>query len=130
MTVRILINSPVLDAFLTDRSYVSASKAATKLRDDARRRAPRRTGAGAASIEAELVDSGRGGTTYRVGPSLKYMEYQENGTGPIRARPGRVLRFKAGGVFVFARRTKGVPARHFMRDAYLVMSADDFNTGA
>jgi HK97 gp10 family phage protein len=129
MTVRITIRQAELDAFLAERSDLSARAAATALRDRARSKAPKRTGEGARSIGYRQVATGPKGSAYVVGPTKKYMTYQEYGTGRISARPGGVLRFQAGGVFVFARHTKGVPARHFMRDAYAELREEDFRPG-
>lgn len=126
-SVTVKLDQTRINPFLTELSDLSARAAAARVRDRARANAPKRTGAGAASIGYRKVSSDPRGSTYRVGPSKTYMTYQEFGTGPIRARPGGVLRFQGrSGVFVFTRRTRGVPARHFMRDAYQALSVADF----
>lgn len=55
---------------------------------DARVRAPKETGAGAASIHAERIVRG-GVTSWGVGwePEFAYMEFHEFGTSKIPARP-------------------------------------------
>jgi len=131
MTVRITIRQAELDAFLTERSDLSARSAAAALRDRARAKAPKKTGEGARSIGYRQVSSDPKGSAYTVGPTKKYMNYQEYGTGRISASPGRVLRFQgSGGAFIFRKRTKGVPARHFMRDAFAELREEDFKPGA
>jgi len=127
-TVTFKLYDTVLNPFLTEVSSRSALKAATKLRDSARAKAPKGTGVGAASIDVRFQSSDDKGTYYLVGPSLQYMAWQNNGTGPITPRrPGGTLRFKAGGVFVFAKRTRGVPAVHFMEKALAEMTVEDYN---
>jgi HK97 gp10 family phage protein len=128
--VTVRLDEARLHLFLEDVSRKSARAAATRLRDAARRKAPKRTGRGAESISVRSEESSWRGSYYLVGPEVKYMAYQESGTGPIHARPGGVLRFQSGGVFVFARRTRGVPAVHFMRDSYREMTVQDFRPDA
>ena len=63
-----------------------------------------------------------------VGPDVPYAKWQNDGTGPIYPRRAKVLRFKpkGSGSFVFARRTKGVPAARFMEKAARRLSTQDF----
>jgi hypothetical protein len=70
-------------------------------------------------------------TVYEVGSPLRYMDYQEFGTGPIYPVRAKALRFmpKGGTVYVFARRTKGVPAGRFMREAQRQLTSRDFCPG-
>lgn len=127
--IKFRIRYEELDPFLTELSNRSARSAAAKIRDRAREFAPVRTGAGRQSIGFRKEESGPGGTSYRIAPRRRYMTYQEFGTGPIVAGPGRVLAFQAGGTFVFAKRTRGVPAVHFMRRAYELLREGDFKPG-
>ena len=127
VTVHVRIFAGPLDLLTEESSYKSARAAARRVQDRSRELAPRRTGRGARSIEVRVRRTGKDGTWFRVGPSEKYMEYQEKGTGPVRARPGGVLRFQSGsGVFIFRPRTRGVRARHFMRDALRELHERDF----
>lgn len=67
-------------------------------------------------------------TTYEVGSPLKYLDWQEDGTKPIVPVRAKVLRFKpkGSGVFIFAMRTRGVPAGHFMKEARNAITQADF----
>ncbi len=127
--VRIKLYDAVLSPFLTEVSARSAHAAAIALRDRARRHAPRKTGAGAASIDVTMETTSSKGTYYRIGPSKQYMVYQDSGTGAIRARPGRFLRFSSGGTFIFRRKTRGVPATRFMEKALAETVPEDFKPG-
>lgn len=102
-----------------------AGQAAQEVQARARRFAPKRTGALALSIETVKVLDGEI-VVYKIRSPLEYAEYQEFGTGPIFAKPGGVLRFKVGGMIIFARHTKGVPATHFMRRAADHITISDF----
>ncbi len=104
-----------------------AGQAAQEVQARARRFAPKRTGALAASIVSVKVSDGEV-VAYKIGSHLDYAAYQEYGTGPIYARPGGVLRFESGGKIVFARRTSGVPATHFMARAAATINITDFIT--
>ena len=103
----------------------AARKAAVSGQNRARRLAPKDTGALAASITITKVSDGLK-VTYRIGSPLQYARYQEFGTGPIVPVRSKVLRFKAGGVTVFAHRTRGVPATHFMARASRMLTIADF----
>lgn len=119
---------PVMNAYLAERSDLSARSAAEAVRDRARDLAPKETGRGARSIVYRKDRSSGEGTRYTVGSPLDYMAYQERGTGPILARPGSVLVFKPKGssVFIFRPRTRGVPAQHFMQKALNSLTIADF----
>lgn len=66
-----------------------------------------------------------------VGPNVPYARWQNDGTGPIYPRRAKFLRFKPKGsnTFVFAKRTKGVPAARFMEKAARRISTKDFLGG-
>jgi len=53
---------------------------------------------------------------YEIVSTAPYTKYPEHGTRGSVARPGGVLVFKPKGAatFVFAKKTRGVPAHHFM----------------
>jgi HK97 gp10 family phage protein len=104
-----------------------AGRAAQSVQARARRFAPKATGELAVSINVNKVASGPK-TAYQIGSSVNYAGYQEFGTGPIYAKPGGVLRFKVGGRTVFATKTSGVPATHFMKRAGQGINLADFTT--
>lgn len=112
------------------------------VRNAAVRRAPRDTGALAASIEATLRTYGALQLKGRVGSRLHYASYHMTGTGiygpkkrPIRPVTKKVLRFKPGrgggpsrrgvggtsperrGPWVFARQVRGMPKNPFLIEA-------------
>lgn len=126
--VDIDIHRAILNPYLMRRSELSARSAAEATRDRARRFAPKDTGKGARSIDIRMVRSSPAGTRYSVGSDLAYMAYQNEGTGPIHARPGSVLVFKPKGssVFIFRPRTRGVPATRFMQRALNSLTILDF----
>lgn len=103
-----------------------ASNAAEATQKRARRFAPVRTGALRESIAITRLPSRPGFTTFAIGSHLPYARYQEHGTGPIFAKPGRWLVFQVKGRTVFAKKTRGVPATHFMEKARLAIRESDF----
>lgn len=113
-------------------SWRSAQRAATISRDRARAAARRKnlidTGKGIQSITFERIGPPDLITVYHVLPAEWYMRVQEVGTGPIYPIRAQFLRFKPKGqtYFVFARRTRGVPAGHFMREARNAITTADF----
>lgn len=97
----------------------------------ARRNIHSDTGRLAGSINVTPGRDGRG-LYVRIGSELKYALPVEEGTGPIFPVRGKFLRWPAtnnsgrgnrrysGGktsAYVFARRTRGVPAQHYLRRA-------------
>lgn len=102
-----------------------ARNGAERVKDRAQRNAPVRTGALRDSIGITKIREGLT-TTYKIGSPLEYAQYQEDGTGPVIARPGGVLVFEAGGVTVFAKHTRGTPATHFMRRTAATITEADF----
>lgn len=79
-------------------------------------RQPSKSGAMAAATEHEAaeVSGTRATCTWKVG--VDYASYQNDGTGPIVPVSARVLHFEVGGEEVFAMRTSGVPASHYVED--------------
>lgn len=67
-------------------------------------------------------------TTFTVGSDLFYFWIQNDGTGPIYPVRAKFLRFKPKGsaTFVFAKRTRGVPAGRFMEKASRGVRISDF----
>lgn len=65
---------------------------------------------------------------FRVGPTVHYAKWVEEGRGPIHARPGGVLAFKPKGSskMVFAKRVGPAKGIHFMRGAKDRLTARDF----
>ena len=84
--------------------------------EEARRRAPVRTGRLRRSIIARL----QGGRVL-VGPTVPYAAYVEFGVRPhpVEAKAARALHFTVGGEEVFARRVHhpGFPGKRFMAEA-------------
>jgi hypothetical protein len=126
MGVDIEIDYAQLGLFIRHTTDEHAQKAANRVQERARFFATKRTGAMAAGIRVELVGIPGEVTTYEVYPTADYAEYQEYGTGPIFAKPGSFLVWEEHGVRVFAKRTRGVPAVHFMRRAAALGTILDF----
>lgn len=128
-TGKVKLDSGALEVKMRFISKKMAKQAADVTVERAKRLAPVDTGAGREAIYAVDVDSRRRfRTTYVVRNGKKYMDYQEHGTGPIVAGPGKVLRFKPKGsnVFIFRKSTRGVPAVHFLRNALRMLTKEDF----
>ncbi|MDQ8708202.1 HK97 gp10 family phage protein [Streptomyces sp. LHD-70] len=91
---------------------------------DARRLAPRDTGVLKASIRVTVTaEPARERVRARIGSTLDYALYQEEGTGiygprgtPIRPKRAKYLRFKPKGArgFVFAKQVRGSRAHHYL----------------
>lgn len=87
----------------------------------ARAYAPRRTGAGADSIEVATIDATPNGVRIRIAVGEQYMKWQNEGTGiygpsgqPITPhKQGGVLVFDGVGGIVFARQVRGTEPTHF-----------------
>jgi HK97 gp10 family phage protein len=109
----------VIQAMLVDKRGSSARKVANTIERRAKVLAPKKTGALAASIQTSFQRITFNETVFEVGSPLHYAPYQEFGTGPIFAKPGSVLVFEAGGATVFTKRTRGVPAVHYLENALL-----------
>ena len=81
------------------------------------------------SVTHEKTEQTSRKVVYQVGPTVDYAIYQEEGTGPIRPRRARALRFtpKGGGRAIYAQSTKGVRGRHFVRRAFEALTVRDFD---
>lgn len=129
--VRVRIDERRLNPYLHDVTDMSVQRAAGRVADRARAKAPNRTGRLRAAIKPRKAPDKKQGleVTYLVGArGVPYANFQEFGTGPIVPKRAQFLRFvpKGGSGFVFAKRTKGVPAVHFLRDAYRTVSIRDY----
>ncbi len=65
---------------------------------------------------------------YEIVSTASYTKFPEGGTKGSVARPGHFLVFKPKGMatFVFAKKTRGVPAHHFMLRAKMTIRRADF----
>lgn len=115
-----------ITALTTRVATTTARKGAEAAQNRARRLAPKRTGALAASITIEVKGVVGPRVTFVIASDLDYAAYQEFGTGPIVPKSAKVLSFVAGGQRVFTMRTSGVPATHFMKRAGTMITASDF----
>jgi hypothetical protein len=131
--VEVRLDTRLINPMLANLSDATAKRAAIRVRDRARSNVVAKgrvnTGRLLHSITARsMVRPAAGSARYAVGSSLDYASYQEEGIGPVHARPGHVLRFRPKGsaVFIFRPRTRGFPGAHFMRDAYRSIKLQDF----
>ena len=98
-------------------------RAAFTLEGKAKGYAPRKTGVLASSIHTEGPSISGVEVSARVGTNLSYAPYQEFGTGiyagkgMITPKRAKVLAWRDGGRWVFARAVKGVPARKYFQRA-------------
>jgi hypothetical protein len=53
---------------------------------------------------------------FTIAPSVKYARYAQHGRGPVRAKPGKALRFMVGGKAVFRKSVGPAPARKMVPD--------------
>jgi hypothetical protein len=120
-------NVPAVVRLTSEVSDRLAYNAARSTQARLRRTAPKKTGALAASFFITKIKHGSV-SAYSIHTALDYANYQNKGTGPIHAKPGGVLRFEAGGSIVFAKSTRGVPATHFMDNAFNAITMADFVT--
>lgn len=137
MTTRATIkwNEAELRQFLGSRGDLdqAMSRASGRIRDRAKINV----------TQAGLVDTGllRQSLSYQreradgrsivwvIGTNVPYAKYHEFGTGPwIYPARAKVLRFlpRGGGVYVFARRVRGVPATAFLKNAVQATTPSDF----
>lgn len=129
---RVTVHRRAAVALVSDTGDKLTSRAADNVQARARRLAPFRTGRLREGIIKVKV---RGGVNpaYSVVNSTRHGRFQNDGTGPIFARPGGVLAWPANSMnnpfgtgMVFAKRTRGVPAVHFMEKAAASITAADF----
>lgn len=131
MPVIVRIDQTAIRSLLTRVSSKAALKAATKSQDrvqaSMRRQHRIRTGTMVTSVKVETLKIGES-SSYIVTSNLPYTVYQEEGIGPVIARPGHVLRFqpKGSAVFIFRPRTKGFAGGHFFREAQRLVRLSDF----
>jgi Bacteriophage HK97-gp10, putative tail-component len=125
--VKVVLDQRAINSMLVDTTDLSAARAAGRVRDRARINAP---GSGdlTRSINYRKVSQTSTVAVYSVGSDLFYAPYQEFGTGPIYPVRAKILRFVPAGsaTYVFAKRTSGVPATHFLGRAYSSVSLRDF----
>lgn len=129
--LRVKIDPSRLNPYLHNTAEMSVKRAATRVAGRAQSKAPYRTGRLREAIQPRKAPDGKQGleVTYLVGArGVRYANFQEFGTGPIFPKRAKFLRFipKGGTKFVFAKRTRGVPAVHFLRDAYRSLSINDY----
>lgn len=129
--VRVKLDPSRLNPYLHKVADMSVQRAAGRVAERARNRAPYRTGRLRSAITPRKAPDKKQGlhVTYLVGArGVPYANFQEFGTGPIYPKRAKFLRFipKGGTSFVFAKRTRGVPAVHFLRDAYRSLSVRDY----
>lgn len=132
--VTVRLNSSLINPILMNTANMSVKKAAEKTaqRANANVRAKNRvrTGALASSYVAKQARSttGRFIAGYDVSSPLPYAKFQEEGIGPVVAKPGKVLRFQPKGMstFIFRPRTKGFKGAFQLRDAYKALTLQDF----
>jgi hypothetical protein len=134
VTVRLVLD-PRLGQRLIRESDACANRAArvtwTRVRQNIRSKDLIRTGHMMSSMTARRRGTAGLVTTYEVGSPMKYVDYQEFGTGPIYPVRAKALRFMPKGMntYVFAARTRGVPARRFMKEALDALRTQDFLPG-
>jgi hypothetical protein len=116
------VDVSALTQSVRDHGRDVAKRLAASFVETAQGFAPRQSGAGADSIEAQEVEEGGSGYTVSVTVGEEYMRYQNEGTGiygplgtPIVPTHGRFLRFdsKVGGGIVFARSVRGTEPTHW-----------------
>jgi HK97 gp10 family phage protein len=103
-----------------------SARAAGRVRDRAKEKAPVDTGLLRNSIVAELQSQSATSVTWRIGSNVQYALYQELGTGPIYARRAPLLVFKVGNRWVSTYSTRGVPAVRMLTKAVEQVSIADF----
>lgn len=111
---------------VADETDQAAQRGAEHVQSRARLFAPKKTRLLERSIMIERKGVKGETTEWEVYTDLYYSGYQEWGTGVIKAKPKGVLVWNQGGHTIFAKRTSGVPAVHFMRKAADLGSILDF----
>lgn len=118
----VIVNTQAIEFFLRDARGPAGSelrRRARRVEAHARAHAPVKTGRLRSSIRTK-VDVGPGGLRAQVGTfggGTGYAIYQEFGTGPITPVRASVLVFEVDGTTVFTKRTRGVPATHYLSRA-------------
>lgn len=115
-----------LQASVRDYGQARVVELADEFVNAAKSFAPRRTGAGADSIEVTSIDATGDEYVAHVEVGEEYMAFQNTGTGiygprgvPITPQNGTFLVFPAliGGGMVFARQVRGTEPTHFWERA-------------
>lgn len=112
------INRAALAAAKTVRDYARANLIMHKAVD---------TGKLIDSIE--IQDRTRGQfATYRIGPTVPYAKWVEDGRGPVYPKKAKALRFRPKGSskYVFAKRVGPAKGIHFMRGAVQRLNDSDY----
>lgn len=131
-STKITFDQSAITRLLSGTTDAASKRAAGRVADRANRNVVAkgrvRTGALSRSYRATKVSSGTTSATYEVGSPLGYASFQEDGIGPVHARPGGVLRFmpKGSSVFIFRPRTRGFSGAHQLRDAMAALTERDF----
>lgn len=132
MRVIISVDQGAMDALRQQVSNETATRAAKVTRDRAKANlaAAGRINTAALwhSIHYRQIRSLPKGSAYMVGSTLPYAIFQEEGIGPVHARPGGVLRFRPVGQqgFIFRPRTKGFKGAFYLRHALDALTERDF----
>ncbi len=128
------VNIPQLDGLLAavktvpavvaDETKRAIDRSLISLQSSARQLAPVDTGLLRESIQVTPARDIDGGWAGKVGTSVLYSVFQEQGTGiygplhqPIVAKNGQAMRFQIGGRWITVKSVKGVRARYYMKQA-------------
>jgi hypothetical protein len=116
------------DDVTTDMARRAAQRTKVRIQGYIRQQGRVRTGAMVRSIRTSPRRSGPNRSAYSVTSGLPYTKFQNDGIGPVVARPGSVLRFKPKGsnVFIFRPRTRGFTGGHFFEKAQNAIRLTDF----
>ena len=131
INVTLKMDHRALEAALVQTAERSARRGAGRIRDQAKRnvRAAGRvdTGALMQSIQVQQLQQGPV-QRWKIYSPLDYATYQHEGVKPFGPRRAKVLRWKAkaGGGYVFSKRSSGVKATPFLREAAESLSIGDF----
>lgn len=126
------INNPVWNSVKEQARLEASRKAARatarRVQNEIRSQGRVNSGKMVSSVTVQGPRNGRDKTTFSVGSDLFYFWIQNDGTGPIYPVRAKFLRFKPKGssTFVFAKRTRGVPAGRFMEKASRGIRISDF----
>lgn len=108
------------------RAYLT--KAGLMVEGRARELAPSDKGTLRGSIKAGKVKKEWGEFSIKIGTNVSYAPYHEFGTGiygkfnrPIRPKRARVLAWKSGGGWVFAKSVRGVKASKYLENGVFYM---------
>lgn len=131
INVSLKMNNSALDRTILKMAERTARSGAGKVRDQAKRNIRSAglidTGALVQSVRVMQLQSGPT-QRWKIYSPLDYATYQHEGTRPFGPRRAKVLRWKAksGGGYVFSKRSSGVKATPFLREAAESLSIGDF----